>query len=464
MKIIPLINEFTQDFNEKFNNSVNPLSLESSIKEVGDKFITKFYEAFLNYLDERFKNSKERKVKYYVKETTRKTLITSIGIIQINMTSYYTRDTKERFVFLRKVLDLKPYKRLTNEAEYELIKEAKNSNATKAAATALRNTKVSKSLVSNLIRNLNGTANKPITRSASQPDVLYIEMDEVHANLQHNGNKICPCAIVHEGHKETFVKRKELKNVKNFASAKLNYEELWEVIYDYVDKKYDIDKFKAIFISGDGASGIKNFKNCFPDAIFVLDKFHFAKALKYIFKNDTKSANLGRKLLKENKTDEFRELVDAKSNEYPESANYIKAKGEYLISNIDGILNQKHELYECPCAMEGHVSNAYARYITSNPYGFSISGLENRLKLLVMKADKAEFTIQDYYNMKNGTDEYEDIIVRIKKLGEIKYDQRLSRNRKQDIIINTQTPLFDNVADANRYKELTSCRNEIYII
>ena len=37
-------------------------------------------------------------------------------------------------------------------------------------------------------------------------------MDEIHANLQHEGNKICPAAIVHEGHEEDFVKRKKLKN------------------------------------------------------------------------------------------------------------------------------------------------------------------------------------------------------------------------------------------------------------
>ena len=68
-------------------------------------------------------------------------------------------------------------------------------------------------------------------------------MDEIHANLQHGGNIICPCAIVHEGYEEDFVKRKKLKNIRYFASSKLTYEELWEVIFDYVDKKYDIDKF-----------------------------------------------------------------------------------------------------------------------------------------------------------------------------------------------------------------------------
>ena len=65
-------------------------------------------------------------------------------------------------------------------------------------------------------------------------------MDEIHANLQHEGNKICPAAIVHEGYEEDFVKRKKLKNIHYFADSELTYEELWEVIFDYVDKRYDI--------------------------------------------------------------------------------------------------------------------------------------------------------------------------------------------------------------------------------
>ena len=152
-----------------------------------------------------------------------------------------------------------------------------------SARHALRNTVVSRSTVSRKIKVLDGSINKVITKSTNQPDVLYIEMDEIHANLQKNGNKICPCAIVHEGYEEDFVKRKILKNIHYFASSKLTYEELWEVIFDYIDKKYDIDKFKVIFVSGDGAPGIKNYNNCFPKAKFVLDSFHyFRKHLKYI--------------------------------------------------------------------------------------------------------------------------------------------------------------------------------------
>ena len=42
--------------------------------------------------------------------------------------------------------------------------------------------------------------------------------------------------------------------------------------YIWFDKKYDISKFKIIFISGDGATGIKNYTNCFEKKYFELEK------------------------------------------------------------------------------------------------------------------------------------------------------------------------------------------------
>ena len=148
-----------------------------------------------------------------------------------------------------------------------------DENMSQSARHALRNTIISRSTVSKKIKVLDGTIEENITRVAYHPDTLYIEMDEIHANLQHGGNKICPCAIVHEGYKENFVKRKELKNIHYFASSKLTYAELWEVVFNYVDKRYVIDKFKTIFVSGDGAPGIKDI----PIAFQMLNLFliHF---------------------------------------------------------------------------------------------------------------------------------------------------------------------------------------------
>lgn len=465
MKIIPLINEITNTFNKTFSKNLTPLNLESKIRDIGDIFTLKLYELFLNYIDEKFKNSKERKKNYLIKETRRRTLITSIGCIVVNSTSYVDKKTGERFVLLREILNLKPYQRLTNEAEYQLIKYAMDENMSQSARHALRNTVISRSTVSKKIAKLDGSINEVITRCENQPDILYIEMDEIHANLQHGGNKICPCAIVHEGYEEDFVKRKKLKNIHYFASSKLTYEELWEVIFNYVNKKYDIDKFKVIFISGDGASGIKNFDNCFPNAKFVLDPFHYIKKhLDYIFKKDINLRNIADDYIRNDLIDDFKVLVNYQIEKYPEQEKKLKDHMNYIINNLEGIHNQKDPLYKCHCSMEGHVNQAFARHITSSPYGFSERGLENKLKLLVYHANKHDLTIEDYYNLKYGSNSYEDINIKINKLTNIKYDQKLSSNHSLEYKIDTKFPVLDSASENNRLKELTSIRQEIYII
>ena len=465
MNIIPLINEITNSFNESFKVNLTPLNLESKIRDVGDLFTLKLYESFLNYFDKQFKNSKERKKEYNIKETRKKTLITSIGVIRVNSTSYNKKKTKEYYVPLRDILHLKPYQRLTNEAEYQLVKYAMEENMSQSARHALRNTVVSRSTVSKKIKVLDGSIDEDITRTDNQPDILYIEMDEIHANLQKGGNKICPCAIVHEGYEEDFVKRKKLKNIHYFASSKLSYEELWEVIFDYVNKKYDIDKFKVIFVSGDGASGIKSYTNCFPNAKFVLDPFHYVKKhLKYIFKNDKELRDLADDYIRNDLIDDFKELVNSQIKKYPEQEKYMKEHMNYIINNLEGIKNQDDDDYKVHCSMEGHVNQGFARYITSSPYGFSEQGLENKLKLLVYHANKHELTIEDYYNLKYGNNNYEEINIKIRKLCNIKYDQKLTSNHSLEYKINTNLPILDTAKENNRLKELVSIRQEIYVI
>lgn len=459
MKIIPLINEITNTFNQTFNNNLTPLNLERKIRDVGDLFTLKLYESFLNFFDEQFKNKKERKKEYNIKETRERTLITSVGVININSTSYINKVSKEYYVPLRDILHLKPYQRLTNEAEYQLVKYSMHENMSQSARHALRNTIISRSTVSKKIKALNGSINEVITRTDNQPDVLYIEMDEIHANLQHDGNKICPCAIVHEGYEEDFVKRKKLKNVRYFADSELTYEGLWEVIFDFVNKRYDIDKFKTIFVSGDGACGIKNYTNCFPNAKFVLDPFHyFRKHLSYIFKNEIELKNIADNYIRNNMLEDFKTLVKCQIEKYPNQEKYMKDHMNYIINNLDGIKNQNDEDYKVHCSMEGHVNQAFARYITSSPYGFSKQGLRNKLKLLVYHANKHELTMEDYYNLKYGNNSFDEININIKKITNIKYDQKLSTNysNRNELTINCSLPIFDFKDNNNKIKNINT--------
>ena len=79
-------------------------------------------------------------------------------------------------------------------------------------------------------------------------------------------------------------------------------------------------------------------------------------------------------------------------------------------------------------------------------------------------ANKIDLTIEDYYNLKYGSNSYEDINIKIKKLTTIKHDTKLTSNHSLEYIINTKLPILDTPSENNRLKELTSIRQEIYII
>ena len=182
-----------------------------------------------------------------------------------------------------------------------------------------------------------------------------------------------------------------------------------------------------------------------------------------VYNDDPVYGNKGKGVIYDLLND-FKTLVNYQIEKYPEQEKYMKEHMNYIINNLDGIKNQNDEDYKVHCSMEGHVNQAFARYITSSPYGFSKQGLENKLKLLVYRANKHELTIEDYYNLKYENNNYEEINIKIKKLCNIKYDQRLSSNHSLEYKINTSLPILDSPSENNRLKELTSIRQEIYVI
>ncbi len=99
--------------------------------------------------------------------------------------------------------------------------------------------------------------------------------------------------------------------------------------------------------------------------------------------------------------------------------------------------------------MEGHVSNKYARYITSSPFAFSPKGLESKLKLLVMQANHTELTFDGYLEMKYGKNTYKEIVKNMKEITnkKVKINLIKKENKNYDLtnqIANIIDPICNN--------------------
>jgi len=434
MNIIPLFQSFVNHLSNILLNNQFLHELEHNISDSTNELNLDILKQILEYLDLEFKNSKERKKKYYVQQTRERTLITSLGLLTFNKTYYKSKnkvDGKYKYYsYLEDYLGIEKWAKMTLAAEVKLINNALDNGYSWSANNSIPNYIITRQTISTKIKNINYNYIEEISKKET-PNVIYIEADEVHANLQSRNpgtkNRIVPVILTHEGHKENFVKKKELKEQHYLASSILKTDKLWEEGYNYLDKKYDLNKKPTIFISGDGGPWIKGYDVAFSNAIYVLDPFHyFNKKLAFIFKKETLITSIADSYLRNNMIDEFKMLVKAQITQYPEQKSDMIKVQNFLIENIEGIINQHHPLYKCPCSMEGHISNKYAKFITSRPHSYSEEGLENIVQLLTMKANKIKLTEEIYCNFKSGISTY-------KKLNLEKYINKF-RNQSNELI------------------------------
>ena len=416
MNIISLFNSFVNHLNNILDNNLFLHELENHISLSTNSLNLNILKEILEYLDFEYKNSKQRKELYYVQQTRPRTLITSLGLITFNKT-YYKSKKKingkyHYYSYLEDYLGIDKWAKLSLSCEVNLINNALDNGMSWASKNTIPNYIISRQTISTKIKNINYNYFH-IPKEKETPRVLYIEADEVHANLQSRNkekkNKIVPVILTHEGHKEDFVKKKELKNTHYIASSILKTDKLWEETYKYLDTVYDLNKVDKIFLSSDGGSWITGYDIAFPNIIFVLDKFHYRKALNYIFKKEPIITQIADSYLRNRMIDEFKVLVNSQCQLYPDQKKEMIKKQNYLINHIDGIINQNHPDYKCPCSMEGHISNKYAKFITSRPHSYSLDGLENITQLLTMKANNIKLTEEIYHKFKTSESTYKKL-------------------------------------------------------
>ena len=473
MNNITLFDTFLKYFlKENANSPLSFSNLEKNIVDFGDKSILNFYKYIIEKIDLDYKNSNERKEKYYVKETYSRTLLTSLGPLTLSLTRYKHKETGKSYCYTRECLNILPYQRLTHFAEYKLVKNSIEYNMSQAARITFRNHEVSRSLVSRLIGKLNGSIHENVPLKKKFVKVIYIEVDEIHANLQNkkkdkdepSKNKVCPVMYVHEGYVNENAKRKVKKNCHYFATADLSYEQLYDVVYEYIDSHYILNNDVTIFISGDGGSGIKTYSSAFPTAIYVSDRFHYKKKMKVIFKTEKRILKFADSYIRNNNLTAFQQLIDIQIKKYPFQKEVIQKAKDYIINNIEGIKNQDHPLYKAPCSMEGTISSKYARYITSSPYAFSQKGLKNKLKMLTLRANKHELTFDDFIMLKYSTDEQTEIVNKINELVNIKSKIKLKNEIGTSFVPTVKSFKLDDITLNDYVSNLIKNRRQIKFI
>lgn len=411
------------------------LATKKTLDEIGATLVAEALET----INEVYRNSKDRKRSWTVKEkAAKKTLTTIFGEVRYERTYYENKRTGEYSYLSDEAVGISAHDKLDASLKAKLIEEAVFMPYSRSAKEAAEAVDLTSQTVMNSIRELGSIDNDAveIKQDKRAVKVLYIEADEDHVALQ-NGGYIEPKLVyVHEGRKEVGKNRWKLLNPRYFSGVYINSDELWVEVLDYIDKAYDIDTIEKIYLSGDGAPWIKNGLGWIKKSIYVLDRYHLSKYVTqatahmgyttpimwdYINSGD-----------KENVKELFNVIISATEPETKKKA--VQEARRYILGNWEGIMRQYERDYT-GCSAEGHVSHILSSRLSSRPLGWCKTGVDQMSRLRVFVA--------------NGGNVY-DLFMEKKKASvnearNIEVDREIVRKRK----LNTSHETIGNITILN---------------
>ena len=151
MNIISLFNSFVNHLNNILNNNLFLHELEHNISNSTNTLNLDILRNILEYLDLEYKNSKERKEKYYVQQTRERTLITSLGLITFNKTYYKSKNKiNGKYVYysyLEDCLGIDKWAKISLSCEVNLINNALDNGVTWASTNTIPNYSISRQTI-----------------------------------------------------------------------------------------------------------------------------------------------------------------------------------------------------------------------------------------------------------------------------------------------------------------------------
>ena len=398
-----IFDNFSNNLNKQLSemnrngNVMNYVTLLSNLDEslciVARESLVSIFET----MDKSFRISAERKRKYEIKSHHPRTIMTIFGEITFNRTFYTSKLNGKNYCFVDRILGLHKYDYFDPYLKALIIEYSANNSMPKVAKyindlignrIKLKSSfnYVSRQTIRNII--MSALLSKPELEKIETPEVLHVIADEKWIHTQNNDNKdvMEKSIVIFNG-----IRNKKLINKQIFAS--INYSYIQKCL-DYIYEVYDVDKFKTIYVMGDGANWIKSLRESFRfnkdvNVIYALDKFHFKQALHHIALNKDLEKILEEYIINKNKH-AFNCCCDELIKSFPHRGKTINEKRKYIINNITGIIDMYK--YKLSCPMESQISHNIADLFSARPKGYSIKTIN--------KLTEIRLLFKNNYNLK----------------------------------------------------------------
>lgn len=366
----------------------------------------------LENCDSMLRDSGKRKQNWTISRKDNKQLITSLGEVTFQKTLFKNKQDGHTEYLLDTIMGMESHEHLTEDAEAKLLEEAVDTSYQKAGNRTSISTSVSRQTVKNKIHTLEFPQEPPITGKKKKVDFLYIDADEDHVALQFQNRKgdlkknewnrknnclITKLVYVYEGIEKEHPKSRRHRLVEphyfsgTYAGEKGN-RELWEEVYAYIEKNYDLEHIKKIFLNGDGGAWIKAGKEKIAGITYVLDEFHIKQYLirstSHLMDSKQEVREKMLKIMKSGTKKELQEIFVRIQNATESEAGKrrVKTSEEYFLGNWSAIkIRMNYRKQVKGCSAEGHVSHVLSDRMSSRPMGWSKTGADKMAHLRAYK-------------------------------------------------------------------------------
>lgn len=403
-KLYDVVNRFLEEPGDfaGFTNGIRSVTSELELGVIRDS---------LELMDEKLRESEERKAKYDIVKKDGREIITSLGAVRFERTYFREKEGDGCSYLVDEIIELGSRERLTEDAKARMLEEVTEGSYRKSGeATCLNGDRISRQTVMNEIHRLEFPP-EPEVKEKREARQLYIDADEDHVALQYlekkgdvrrtdgkykNNGTINKIVYVYEGIEREGPKNKRRRLINpHYFSGSYGGEEngkLWDEVAAYVDSHYETGKLERVYLNADGGSWISAGTEKIRQVVPVLDEFHLSKYLVQMTHFLGDSAEDARRELrdaiKSGKVEGFL-AASEKILAYAEDEATIRRieRGRlYIQSNWEAaVLRLKARGIICGCSAEGHVSHVLSSRMSSRPMGWSRKGADRMARLLAYR-------------------------------------------------------------------------------
>lgn len=388
---------------EKFMTA--PTDMASFVYGIRDEVIylgLEIIKETLEECDQMLRESGKRRLEWQIVRQDEKELTTSLGTVKFLKTLFKNKETGESCYLLDRILGIESHERLTEDAEAKLLEEAVQTSYRKAGEETSLMENISKQTVKNKIHGLEMPQDTGQPEEKKAVDYLYIDADEDHVPLQFremkgdleeggngwkNNNALVKLVYIYEGIEPEAPKSKRNRLVNpHYFSGIYDGEDnqkLWDEVYDYLDRHYDLEKVKKIYLNADGGAWIQSGKRRIAGITSVLDEFHLRKYLLKLTSHMLDSAGDARRELcasiRYGAKADFEKVVERLDacTENEAAKKRIADSARYILSNWTAAKIRLGKLEgTVGCSAEGHVSHVLSSRMSSRPMGWSRKGAD----------------------------------------------------------------------------------------